>query len=69
MPPPSSFTFYDTRSGDTFVIELEDGDFAYALRYVIGIGRDPIQYNHLIDVPEPHRSTIEHKISKRCQLT
>lgn len=66
MNPNFHFTLYDSRHGDTFVIEIEDGEFVSALRYTIGIGRDPIQYNDLADLPEPYQTQIENEISKRC---
>lgn len=63
----SSFTIYDARHGATFVVELEDGEFAHALCYVIGIGRDPIIYSELGDIPEPMQGQISDKIYKITQ--
>lgn len=60
---PKSFSFYDPRHADTYVVELEDdGSFAYANRYVVELGRAPITYEHLADIPIMHRAKIEEKI-------
>lgn len=61
---PQSFTFYDPRHEDTYVIELDDqGQFLVALRHVVGVGTAPIVYEYLEDVPQPHRDEIERKIN------
>jgi len=58
-------TYHDRRFGDTYVISIDDiGAFLGALRYVDRIGADPIQYDRLIDIPEPHRSEIRQKLSR-----
>jgi len=67
--PLSSFSYYDPRHADTYVIELDgDGEFLCALRYVTDIGRDPIIYDHLADVPQPIRSALESEIFHRARL-
>lgn len=65
----TTFSLYDQRHADTYVVDLdEDGDFALALRYVVGIGRDPIQYTNLADIPQPHRDMIEDEILRRTKF-
>lgn len=41
---------------------LRHNIFDQALRYVGTVGRDPVVYDTLEDIPEPHRSEIEHLI-------
>jgi len=61
-----TLSFLDPRHADTYVIELDDdGDFMSCLRYLPASPRDPISYDHLADVPLPHRDTIEQMISRR----
>jgi hypothetical protein len=64
--PHPILSYYDFRHGDTYNIFLdEEGEFLSALRYVSSIGRDPIVYSALADIPEPHRSAIEREIDRR----
>lgn len=52
-----------SRSGDTYEIELDDeGNFSSAVRFMDQIGRDPIHYEKLSDLPIPHVPEIEHLI-------
>lgn len=67
---PKSLSYYDPRHADTYVIELEDdGSFAYANRYVVEVGRAPITYEHLADIPLVHRAKIEEEIFKAKNKT
>lgn len=60
-----TLTYDDHRSLDRYEVDLTpDGEFDSALRFVTGIGRDPIHYGRLADVPQPHRSEIEQRIWK-----
>lgn len=62
-------TYHDRRFGDTYVLSLDEetGDLVGALRYVDRIGADPIQYDHLDHIPEPHRSEIRQKLAMHKQ--
>lgn len=58
-----TLTYSDNRYGDTYTIYIDDyGNFLQALRYVDTIGRDPILYEKLSDLPDAHRNAIEHLI-------
>lgn len=58
--------YYDPRFGDTYEIYLTlDGVFHSACRSVEQIGRDPIYYDALEDIPQPHRNAIEQMILER----
>lgn len=60
-------TFYDQRSGNTYDIEVDsDGNFVRALRYVDGIGLDPIVYDKIYEIPPQHRVEIEDLIASVC---
>lgn len=59
-----TLSYYDPRHADTYVVDLDDlGEFLCARRYVVGIGRDPIVYESLADVPAVAKANIEQKIS------
>lgn len=58
--------YFDSRYGDTYVIEARDGQFVSALRHVGRVGSDPIHYDKLWDIPEPHRTAILQLIHERC---
>lgn len=57
----------DPRYGDRYEIELDPilGTFTFATRFVDGIGRDPLYYDKLGDIPAYHRHEIEQKIGQR----
>lgn len=71
LPPNASLvpllftiSYYDPVFGDTYHIDVDsEGDFVSATRYVVAIGRDPIVYYHLADLPRAHKSAIEKKIA------
>lgn len=53
----------DVRYGDRYEIELSPcGDFLHALRFVDRIGRDPISYDRITDIPNPHQHEIRQRI-------
>lgn len=64
--------FYDARFGDTYVIYLEakDGELQVSriVRYVEKIGRDPIYYDRVEDLPNRARSEIDQLIHERTSL-
>lgn len=58
-------SYYDQRHGDTYVVTIDsEGEFICAKRYLVGVGRDPIVYDSLADVPIAHKANIEQKISE-----
>lgn len=59
--------YYDARYGDVYEVYLspEDGSFISACRSVEQLGRDPIYYDDLADIPPVHRSEIEQLIEAR----
>lgn len=61
------FRYYDPRYGDTYEIYLSpsDGAFLSAYRSVEQIGRDPIYYDSLSEIPPSHRNEIEAMILER----
>lgn len=60
-----TLSYYDPRHSDTYVVTIDsDGEFVCAKRYLVGVGRDPIIYDNLADVPQPHKANIEQKISE-----
>lgn len=60
---PDTLTYDCPRFGDRYEIELDpSGSFAFATRFVDGIGRDPITYSTLSDIPTPHIQAIERLI-------
>lgn len=61
-----TLTYDDIRYGDRYEIELSHaGDFLHALRFVDRIGRDPIPYDRLSDIPQPHQHEIRQRIWKK----
>lgn len=65
-----TLTFDDIRSGDRYELELLlDGEVSSCLRFVEGIGRDPIVYDELTQIPQPQRSLIEQKIWSQLHPT
>ncbi len=64
-----TFSYFNKRSGDTYEITYDETTFAFlsANRYVDGIGRDPIYYDTLAEVPPSHRSAIEHILWSKQQ--
>lgn len=60
-----TLSYYDQRHSDTYVVTIDaEGEFVFAKRYLVGVGRDPIVYDNLADVPQPHKANIEQKISE-----
>jgi hypothetical protein len=58
-----TLVYDDPRFGDRYEIELApNGVFLSALRFVEGIGRDPIFYDKLSSIPQPHQNTIHQLI-------
>lgn len=63
MSPSPDIIYEDMRFGDRYEIELDVlGDFVHAMRYVDRVGSDPIVYDRLHDIPQPHQHAIEQKI-------
>lgn len=63
------FRYYDERYGDVYEVYTDhDGDFVSAMRSVEAIGRDPIYYDRLIDIPPQQRNAIENLIQERKKL-
>lgn len=57
----------DNRFGDIYEIYTDDesGDFQSAVRSVDAIGRDPIYYDKLEEIPQPQRNAIENLLWKK----
>lgn len=63
------FRYYDPRYGDTYEVYTDhDGDFLSTCRSVEAIGRDPIYYDHIEDIPPLHRNAIENEIAIRKKV-
>lgn len=62
--------YYDERFGDLYEIYTnpDDGSFHSARRSTEAIGRDPIYYDDLNEVPPVHRHHIEELILQRQKL-
>lgn len=60
------FRHYDERYGDVYEVYTDrDGNFLSACRSVEAIGRDPIYYDRLEDIPPQPRNAIENRIQER----
>ncbi len=61
--------YYDPRYGDVYEVYLsaEDGSFESACRSVDTLGRDPIYYDALEDIPVVQRNAIEQLIHERTK--
>lgn len=60
------FRYYDERFGDVYEIYVgHDGEFVSACRSVEAIGRDPIYYDKLTEIPQVPRNVIEGMILER----
>lgn len=60
-----TLSYYDPRHADTYVVYLDDlGDFLLARRYIVGQRNDPIVYENLADIPQPHKANIEQRITQ-----
>lgn len=56
-------SYIDDRFGDVYEVEvLPDGRFLHAVRFVDAIGRDPIHYSRLSDIPSPHHEGVTQAI-------
>lgn len=65
-PLPSHFSFTDTRTGDTYNVDLDDdGEFLFATRFMERVGGSSVPYAALADLPPAHRAMIEGFIAKR----
>lgn len=64
MPSSQYLRYYDERFGDTYEIYVDPttGEFESAARSVEGIGRDPIYYDKLSELPPVARNAIENLI-------
>jgi hypothetical protein len=51
--------YYDERFGDTYVVTLVNEKFSHCARYLDKIGRDPIWYYALSEIPAAQRHAIE----------
>jgi hypothetical protein len=68
MTEPNYLRYYDERYGDLYEIYLTpNGSFLSAARSVEAIGREPIYYDKLNDIPQFHRHTIETLIEERLK--
>lgn len=67
----SYYRYIDNRFGDIYEIYTHDetGEFESATRSVETIGRDPIYYDHLAEIPQPQRNAIENLLWKRDKTT
>lgn len=66
--PATTFTFYDPIFGDTYHIDVdEEGEFIQATRYVEAVGRNPIVYDFIADLPRAHRALIERRLAEYSQ--
>lgn len=58
--------YTDPRFGDFFVIHLDEDDnfsFIGVERFLGNVTDDPIRYEHLGDIPQPHKHQVEQKIN------
>lgn len=64
MPSSQYLRYYDERYGDLYEIYVDPltGDFQAASRSVEGVGRDPIYYDKLCELPPAARNEIENLI-------
>jgi hypothetical protein len=68
MTEPGYLRYYDPRYGDTYEIYLNrDGTFLSAARSVEAIGRSPIYYDKLVEIPPFHRNAIETLIEEHLK--
>lgn len=57
------FTYTDRRSGDRYDVDLDaSGEFEHARRYVGDTANNPIEYDHLWELPEHVRIAIDQRI-------
>ena len=62
------FSYTDRRSGDRYDVDLTvSGEFEHARRYVGDTANNPIEYDHLWELPEPIRVVIDQLIHNRRQ--
>jgi hypothetical protein len=61
--------YVDLRFGDTFIIDIDlpSGEVHGIVRYIDRIGRDPIYYDVVEELPGRVREEIQTLITKRCQ--
>lgn len=59
--------YFDTRFGDIYEVYTDDvtGEFESAVRNLDSLGRDPISYTRLQDIPQPQRNAIENLLWKK----
>jgi hypothetical protein len=68
MTEPGYLRYYDSRYGDMYEIYLNvDGSFLSAARSVEALGRNPIYYDKLADIPPFHRNAIETLIEEHLK--
>jgi hypothetical protein len=62
--------YTDNRFGDIYEIYTNDetGEFQSAVRSVDTIGRDPIYYDKLAEIPQPQRNAIENLLWSKIKL-
>lgn len=64
------FQYFDPRYGDVYEVYVDhDGNFHSARRSTGPIGRDPLYYDNLLDIPPYHRNEIIGLISERQKKT
>ena len=63
--------YFDPRFGDTYVVTMDGIPFRVTrvLRYVDRIGRDPIPYDRVEDLPARARTAVEQLIHEKCNPT
>lgn len=65
---PITLTFTDERFGDTFVLDVDrDGTIHSIVRYVDRVGRDPIYYEAVSELPHRVQAPIEELIQTKCK--
>lgn len=63
-------TYTDERFGDTFVIDTDTAGVVYGIvRYVEQLGRDPIYYDTVEELPRRVQEPIEELILLKCNKT
>jgi hypothetical protein len=60
----STFTYVDTRWGDTYQVTHLSGVFLSARRFVDGHYTQQLVYDVLVDLPQPAQNDIEQRLEE-----
>lgn len=59
-----TFTYYCPRTSDKYHVEVTEGEFSHALRFVDGRGQ-PLGYTTMTSLTPDVRAALEQKIAER----